>query len=335
MKKINKYSGKKLRRPNTPPPFVKINSKLISASFLNDAQFRMICLLFSYSNGTTITTKNLALKLHKKERTILDLYTQLSEMGVLRFTDTHIELLPLDNLTNCENPQNDIEDCEIPQPDTKNSAHSTVDNCNSGCKKPQLNIVDDIDYLEDTDTYNNIKDKKSLGKTINENNSVTFTEEFSSLDSDDEDGVKIQLSKSDEKYIPIIGKDFNPVEELIFDKSPNDGKTYWKLKNDVTSNFIEKKYLHKMADVYNQWINLDIIKNSQVYFDIIEIIVIVMILSTPLGKRIANNEELNYHVRLYQIDDVVKYIDEWMGILDSIDEVLKDTAKYRLNKKSI
>jgi len=107
MKKINKYSGKKLKRPITPTPYTRVYSRLITTSALNDAQFRLVCLLFSYSNGTTITTKNLAVKLNKKERTILDLYNQLSENGVLRFTDTHIELFPLGNLTNCENPQDD------------------------------------------------------------------------------------------------------------------------------------------------------------------------------------------------------------------------------------
>ena len=335
MKKINKYSGKKLKRPITPTPYTRVYSRLITTSALNDAQFRLVCLLFSYSNGTTITTKNLAVKLNKKERTILDLYNQLSENGVLRFTDTHIELFPLGNLTNCENPQDDVDDGEIPQPNTKNSAHSTVDNCNSGCKNPQLNIVDDIDYLEDTDTYNNIKDKKNLGKTINENNSVTITEEYSSLDSDDEDDVKPQSSKSDEKDIPIIGKDFNPVEELIFDKTPNDGKTFWKLKNDVTSKFIEKQYVGKLADVYNKWINLDIIQNSKVHFDVFELFVIVMITSRNQG--INSNEQLNRYIRMYPIDGVINYISEWIDGIDanSIDEVLKDTAKYRLiNKKS-
>jgi len=330
MKKINKYSGKKLKRPIPPTPYTRIYSPLITTSTLNDAQFRLVCLLFSYSNGTTITTKNLAAKLNKKDRTILDLYNQLTANGVLRFTDTDIELFPLGNLNNCENPQDDFEDGEIPQPDTKNSANNTVEDCNSGCKKPQLNIVDDIDYLEDTSSCNNINNKNNLDNTINENNSVTFSEEYSFLDSEDENEHKPQSSKSEENHIPIIGKDFSPREELVFESQPNDGKTFWKLKNEVTSNFIQKNDVHKMVEVYNLWINIDIKNNSKFSFNLIEIMVVYII--TSYFTRISNNDELNKHVHMYTIDQFAKYISGWLeGKWEEFDDVVNATEKFRIN----
>ncbi len=338
MKKTNKFSGKKLRRPLTPSPFTQISTRLITSVALNDAQFRLVCLLFSYSNGTTISVKNLAEKLNKNERTILDLYNQLKRLGILNFTDTYIELFLFGDEKNCEilqcgNPHPEIHDCDLPQDDTNNSAPATAENRSFECENPQSDTLKDADIEVDTDTYNIINNKMILDKNINNNNSVSTSEDFLiSKIEDDVSEIKSELSVSEEIHTPIIGKDFNPKEELILDNSKVNGKSCWKLKNDVTSNFIEKNYTYKLVDVYNQWINLDITNNSQVPFRIFEIVIIDMILSTRLGKRIDNNHQLNLHLRIYPIDDTVKDITEWMiGMVDDLDTVVTKIKPYRLN----
>ncbi len=118
-------------------------------------------------------------------------------------------------------------------------------------QKTAIDVVDDIDYLEDTSSCNNINNKNNLDNTINENKSVTFSEEYSFRDSEVENEHKPQSSKSEENHIPIIGKDFSPKEELVVESQPNDGKTFWKLKNEVTSNFIKRMMFIKWLEVYN------------------------------------------------------------------------------------
>jgi len=86
-------------------------------------------------------------------------------------------------------------------------------------------------------------------------------------------------------------------------------------------------------DVYNQWINLDIKKNSRISFKIIEIVVVYII--TNYFKRISNNEELNRHVHMYPIDQFVKYISGWLeGKWDEFGDVVNATMKFRKTSAS-
>lgn len=260
---------------------------------------------------------------------------------VLKFTDTTIDLFLSNNNSDCEIPQCDnshpeSDECEKPHDEVRDSALITAENRIGECEKPQSNIPENTDIENVTDTYNIINNKNSIDKNISNNNSDTSIEDFSIIKFDDDaTDDKSGLSESEEKHIPIIGKDFNPKEELIIDTSKGDGKSYWKLKNDVTSNFIDKDYAYKLVDVYNQWINLNIKENSLFSFKVIEIIVINIILSTPLGNRIDNNQQLNMHFRIYSINDVVNDISDYIyEQKDDFGSVVTKVMPYKLNVKS-
>jgi hypothetical protein len=91
------YSGKKLKRPEITEHFLRINRKMIMSKSLTDGEFRFLCLLMSYSNGTTITVKNLANKLNKTDMGIKYIIKELEKKKILLFSTATIELvLPSD-----------------------------------------------------------------------------------------------------------------------------------------------------------------------------------------------------------------------------------------------
>lgn len=326
MKKINKYSGKKLRRPEIGKPFVKITDSLITCQDLSDAEFRLLCFLFSYSNGTTITTNNLSKKLNKSERRVLEVLSHLVDLGILNFTETNIEVFQSNNESNCEIPQCekshlDSNECDISHDEVRDSAPCTAENFISNCDNSQSNIVEDTDNKDVTASYNNSIDKKILDKKIIHNNSVTAKENFSLINSSNkETGNDTSPFNSSKDTLPIGEDDFKPKEELekIISK---DGKIIWRLKNKLNSQFIQEKYVSKFIDLYNQWLNMDIKVHSKFGFIVFEIIAVYMLV-TVNRKRISNNAELNDFVSLYPIPEIPKYLSGYL------DEALEDFNKY-------
>ncbi len=308
MKNSNKYSGKKLRRPEIDKPFVKINSKLITCSDVTDAEFRLLCFLFSYSNGTTITVNNLSDKLHKKPRTILDIISSLVKKEVLHFTDTHIEVFGISNKPNCENPQCENlqnTECKNSQPIVQNPSLQPAENRSSSCGNPQFNSIDNTDTQNITDAYKNINSKIIIDKTISNNTSTSLGDNSSFSNTEEDDLIEIIPSDDTSKNtLPIEGVDFKPREELERITS-KEGKTTWRLKNKPISKFLTEINIPKYIEIYNQWINLDITLHSKFSFAVFELVVSYMIVTcNPALIFYETNEELNRFVKIYSIDNI-------------------------------
>ena len=330
MKTSNKYSGKKLRRPEIEKPFVKINRELITCKDLSDFEFRLLCFLFSYSNGTTITTLNLSEKLHKSERRILEVLSRLASIEVLKFTETQIELFISPDKINCEIPQCEIShieenDCEVSHTELRDSSSLTAGNDMINSENSQTNTLETIDIIDVKENYNIINNKNSIDKNILGNNIVCSGKDSSEFNSENQS----DLFETEEKYIPIIGKDFNPKEELEIVISQKDGSSSWKLKQEPKSGFINKKYTYKLTDLYNQWISLNIIEHSKFSFKTFEFAVIYMILSMDSGKRIQNNYDLNKHLQIYPISNLINNVNWFFNELleDSQSVIIPDESE--------
>ena len=339
MKKPAKYSGKKLKRPESPPPFAKISSKLITSSSLNDSEFRLLCFLFSYSIGTTITTKNLSEKLNKSERRILEILSRLDSLGILRFTEKNIEVFPSGSISDCEISQCEKShpvdtNCEIPHIEVRDSAPWTAKNRTMDCEKPQSDTLETTDIEGVTEPYNIIYNKKILDKNISDNNSDSSSDDFSEIKFEDDSIVENSgLTKSEELQTPTGEIDFCPIEDLerIVSK---DGVVTWRLKNKVTSNFIHENDTHKLIDVYNQWINLNLKEHSKICFALFEIIVVHMIVNNTQWYKFNNNQDLNTYIRIYSINGVIKTLTEYLKDANSnLKSVIEDVKPFVLGKK--
>ncbi len=95
MKTPNKYSGKKLKKPNMKQEgnFTQIPNAFILNPEIRDPELRLLQYIMTYSENRTITTKNCIFYLGKTKPAICASFEKLIALGVLKITDENIEVI--------------------------------------------------------------------------------------------------------------------------------------------------------------------------------------------------------------------------------------------------
>jgi hypothetical protein len=94
MKKVNKYSGRKLKKPNMKQEgnFTQIPNAFILNPEIRDPELRLLLYIMMHSDNRAITTKNCILYLRKTKPAIGSSFEKLIALGVLKITDENIEI---------------------------------------------------------------------------------------------------------------------------------------------------------------------------------------------------------------------------------------------------
>ena len=95
MKKVNKYSGRKLKKPDMRKEgsFTQIPNSFILNPEIRDPELRLLLYIMMHSDNRTITTKNCILYLCKTKPAIGSSFKKLLASGVLKINDEYIEVL--------------------------------------------------------------------------------------------------------------------------------------------------------------------------------------------------------------------------------------------------
>lgn len=94
MKKVNKYSGRKLKKPNMKQEgnFTQIPNAFILNPEIRDPELRLLLYIMMHSDNRTITTKNCILYLCKTKPAIGSSFEKLIASGILKISDENIEI---------------------------------------------------------------------------------------------------------------------------------------------------------------------------------------------------------------------------------------------------
>lgn len=95
MKTSNKYSGRKLKKPDMKQAgnFTQIPNAFILNPDIRDPELRLLQYILMYSENRTITTKNCILYLGKTKPAIIASFEKLIALGILKITDENIEVI--------------------------------------------------------------------------------------------------------------------------------------------------------------------------------------------------------------------------------------------------
>ncbi len=93
--KINKYSGRKLKKPNMKQEgnFTQIPNAFILNPEIRDPELRLLQYIMMYSENRIITTKNCIIYLDKTKPAISSSFEKLIALGILKITDENIEVI--------------------------------------------------------------------------------------------------------------------------------------------------------------------------------------------------------------------------------------------------
>lgn len=94
MAQKNKYSGRKLKKPNMRKEgnFTMIPNAFILNPNIKNPELRLLSYIMMYDDNRRITTKNCMKYLSKSKPTIISSFEKLIELSILKITDEHIEV---------------------------------------------------------------------------------------------------------------------------------------------------------------------------------------------------------------------------------------------------
>ena len=95
MKNSNKYSGRKLKKPDMRKEgnFSQIPNAFILNPEIGDPELRLLLYILMYSENRTITTKNCMKYLFKTMPPITGAFEKLIALGILKISDENIEII--------------------------------------------------------------------------------------------------------------------------------------------------------------------------------------------------------------------------------------------------
>lgn len=152
-KKVIKYSGRKLKKPNMKQvgSFTQIPNAFILNPNIGNPELRLLLYIMMYSENRRITTKNCMKHLKRTMPSITGSFEKLIVLGIMKITDETIEIqIPeeMKKYTLAYNP-----DEESPTPDVKKTISSNKEDLPSDIKKTLP--------LESNDGYDGYKENYS------------------------------------------------------------------------------------------------------------------------------------------------------------------------------